>query len=74
MKVKYIGEYPIGVIDFVTYKIIKPGEALEPNKEYEIPDNVPKYLKKAIEIDKNFEIMSIRSIAPPRILKEKEDE
>lgn len=61
MKIRYTGTSEIGIIDFVTYGIIKPGEVIVPNKIYEVPDNVPEYLVKAIEIAGDFEVMNVKN-------------
>lgn len=39
MKFKYIGNQPLGCIDFVMAGLIRPGGTLEPDKVYDVPDD-----------------------------------
>lgn len=39
MKIRYVGEYPIACVDFEAARIIPSGEALEPGKVYDVPED-----------------------------------
>lgn len=73
MKIKYVGDNPIGIIDFVTYGICNNGESLEKNKTYDVPNDVPDFLIEMIKRDADFEIVSKGKAKMPK-KKEKEDE